>query len=72
MDLITIPSQGYDLGLYYMTKEKKSTEDNKVKGEGMIFYSLSEVKIAFNEGVADLHAKIKVRFSDDDTRKIIN
>ena len=31
----------------------------------MIFYSLEEVKIAYNEKVADLHAKIKVRFINE-------
>jgi len=61
---ITIPSQDMILGLYYMTKEKKSTPEEKVKGEGMTFYSLEEVKIAYNEGVADLHALIRVRISD--------
>ena len=30
----------------------------------MTFYSLEEVKIAYNEGVADLHAVINVRISD--------
>ena len=61
---ITIPSQDMILGLYYMTKEKISTDDFKVKGEGMIFYSLDEVKIAYNEKVVDLHALIKVRVVD--------
>ena len=58
---ITIPSQDMILGLYYMTKQKRSTDKEKVKGEGMKFYSLKEVKIAYNENVADLHAMIEVR-----------
>jgi DNA-directed RNA polymerase subunit beta' len=58
---ITIPSQDMILGLYYMTKEKISTDEIKVKGEGMTFYSLDEVKIAYNEKAVDLHALIKVR-----------
>jgi len=61
---ITVPSQDMVLGLYYMTKEKFSTEEEKVKGEGMIFYSLDEVKIAYNEKQADLHAMIKIRVTD--------
>ncbi len=61
---ITVPSQDMVLGLYYMTKEKFSTDDEKVKGEGMIFYSLDEVKIAYNEKQADLHAMIKIRITD--------
>ncbi len=61
---ITVPSQDMVLGLYYMTKEKKSTKDEVVMGEGSIFYSLEEVKIAYNEGKADLNASIKVRATD--------
>ena len=61
---ITVPSQDMVLGLYYMTKEKRSTDEEKVKGEGMTFYSLDEVKIAYNEKKADLHAMIKVRVTD--------
>ncbi|MCM4169715.1 DNA-directed RNA polymerase subunit beta' [Arenibacter antarcticus] len=61
---ITVPSQDMVLGLYYMTKEKKSTPEVKVKGEGLIFYSYEEVVIAFNEGRLDLNAGIKVRAKD--------
>ena len=32
---ITVPSQDMVLGLYYMTKEKKSTKEMIVKGEGL-------------------------------------
>jgi len=58
---ITLPSQDMVLGLYYITKGKKSTEAEKVRGEGKIFYSNDEVIIAYNEGVIDLHAYIKVK-----------
>jgi DNA-directed RNA polymerase subunit beta' len=58
---VTLPSQDMVLGLYYITKERKSTPEIKVKGEGMKFYSAEEVIIALNEGVIDLHARIKVR-----------
>lgn len=58
---ITLPSQDMVLGLYYLTKGKKTTETEIVKGEGMTFYSAEEVVIANNEGRADLHAWIKVR-----------
>jgi DNA-directed RNA polymerase subunit beta' len=70
---ITIPSQDMILGLYYMTKEKKSFDNDKVKGDGMTFYSLEEVKIAYNEKIADLHALIKVRINDKSgNNRIIN
>ena len=58
---ITLPSQDMVLGLYYITKGKKSTPTEKVKGEGKAFYSAEEVIIAYNEGRVDLHAFIKVR-----------
>ncbi|HEV8287129.1 MAG TPA: DNA-directed RNA polymerase subunit beta' [Chitinophagaceae bacterium] len=58
---ITLPSQDMVLGLYYITKGKKSTDSEKVKGEAKIFYSTEEVIIAYNEGVVDLHAWIKVK-----------
>src|SRR6195952_4105024 len=58
---ITLPSQDMVLGLYYITKVKKTTETEKVKGEGFTFYSPEEVIIAYNEKVVDLHAGIRVR-----------
>src|SRR6201995_3383825 len=58
---ITLPSQDMVLGLYYITKGKKSTATEKVKGEGKAFYSAEEVIIAYNEGRIDLHAFIKVK-----------
>jgi DNA-directed RNA polymerase subunit beta' len=61
---ITVPSQDMVLGLYYMTKERKSTPELPVKGEGMTFYSSEEVTIALNEKRVDLNAGIKVRAKD--------
>src|SRR5450432_3487408 len=58
---ITLPSQDMVLGLYYITKGKKSTPAEKVKGEGKAFYSPEEVIIAYNENQVDLHAYIKVK-----------
>ena len=61
---ITVPSQDMVLGLYYMTKERKSTPEVPVLGEGLTFYSYEEVEIAFNEGMVNLNAGIKVRAMD--------
>jgi len=61
---IAVPSQDMVLGLYYITKGKKSLKDDVVKGEGSIFYSPEEVIIAHNEGKLDLHATIKVKTFD--------
>jgi DNA-directed RNA polymerase subunit beta' len=58
---ITLPSQDMVLGLYYITKGKRSTDTEKVKGEGKAFYSSEEVIIAHNEGKIDLHAWIRVK-----------
>ncbi|WP_341653520.1 DNA-directed RNA polymerase subunit beta' [Blattabacterium cuenoti] len=58
---ITVPSQDMVLGLYYMTKPLISDFEKKVKGEGLVFYSPEEVEIAYNQGVVDLHALIKVK-----------
>ena len=61
---ITVPSQDMVLGLYYMTKEKRSTPEEPVAGEGLTFYSPEEVEIAFNEKKVALNAIIKVRTKD--------
>jgi len=61
---VAVPSQDMVLGLYYMTKLRKSTDDHKVKGEGLTFYSAEEVIIAYNEKRVDLNAEIKIRTKD--------
>ena len=58
---ITLPSQDMVLGLYYITKGRKSNDKETVKGEGKVFYSAEEVIIAYNEGVIDMHAWVKVK-----------
>jgi DNA-directed RNA polymerase subunit beta' len=65
---ITVPSQDMVLGLYYITKGKKSTPEEIVKGEGKTFYSPEEVIIAYNEKRLDLHSHIKVRTADLDEK----
>ena len=61
---VTVPSQDMVLGLYYITKSRVGTPEHPCKGEGMTFYSPEEVIIAFNEAKLDLHANIKVRWTD--------
>jgi DNA-directed RNA polymerase subunit beta' len=61
---IAVPSQDMVLGLYYITKGKRTTETEIVKGEGGVFYSPEEVTIAYNEKKLDLHAHIKVKSYD--------
>ncbi|MBN1625279.1 MAG: DNA-directed RNA polymerase subunit beta', partial [Deltaproteobacteria bacterium] len=55
-DPIIVPSQDIVLGIYYMTRGRLFR-----KGEGMIFSSPEEVRMAFDAGELDLHAYIKVR-----------
>ncbi|QDH77750.1 DNA-directed RNA polymerase subunit beta' [Echinicola soli] len=64
---ITVPSQDMVLGLYYVTKGKRSTEEEVVPGEGMTFYGEEDVIIALNEKVISQHAfiKCKVKVRDE-------
>ena len=63
---ITVPSQDMVLGLYYITKMRKSTPEEPIAGEGSVFYSPEEVNIAYNERKVHLNASIKVRTKDLD------
>jgi len=61
---IMVPSQDMVLGLYYITKGKRTEGKVKVIGEGSTFYSPEEVIIAHNEGRAELHAWVKVKLNN--------
>ncbi len=58
---ITVPSQDMVLGLYYVTKGRRSTKEQPIIGEGMMFYNAEEVIIAINEKRLSKNAYIKVR-----------
>ncbi|MCD7963485.1 MAG: DNA-directed RNA polymerase subunit beta' [Rikenellaceae bacterium] len=58
---ITVPSQDMVLGLYYITKERPGA-----KGEGLVFYGPEEAIIAYNEGSAALHARVKLPITKTD------
>ncbi len=62
---ITVPSQDMVLGLYYLTKGRKTDKEFVVKGEGSVFYSAEEAIIAHNEGMVDVHAWVKIRLTDE-------
>ncbi|MFH1262307.1 MAG: DNA-directed RNA polymerase subunit beta' [Pseudomonadota bacterium] len=53
---IIVPTQDIVLGLYYLTRDRVFC-----RGEGKIFASGDEVRIAYDAGEVDLHARIKVR-----------
>jgi DNA-directed RNA polymerase subunit beta' len=69
---ITVPSQDMVLGLYYITKGRKSTPERLVKGEGLTFYSPEEAIIAYNEKAVELHAYIKVKVDVLEDGRIVN
>ena len=69
---ITLPSQDMVLGLYYITKGKKSMGDLVVRGEGKAFYNLDEVIIAYNENVIDLHANIRLKTNVRENGQLVN
>ena len=56
---IIVPAQDVVLGLYYMTRERINAI-----GEGMTFADIEEVHRAYETGIVELHAKIKVRIED--------
>ncbi len=58
---IAVPSQDMVLGLYYITKGRRTDEGRTMIGEGKVFYSPEEVLIAYNEKKLDLHAYINVK-----------
>ncbi|MCG8340578.1 MAG: DNA-directed RNA polymerase subunit beta' [Cytophagales bacterium] len=58
---IAVPSKDMVLGLYYITKGRKSLPAHPVKGEGMTFYAPEEVIVAINSGQVSKHAYIKVK-----------
>jgi len=53
---VTVPTQDMVLGSYYLTADKDGA-----KGEGKAFSSPEEAIMAYDTGVLDLHARIKVR-----------
>jgi DNA-directed RNA polymerase subunit beta' len=54
------PSQDIVLGCYYMTREREGA-----LGQGMRFASPEEVRCAYDAGVAELHAAVKVRLGGE-------
>ncbi len=57
---IAMPSQDMVLGIYYMTKKRDGQ-----KGEGMIFANMDEVRIAYENKVCALNAKIRLRYKNE-------
>ncbi len=58
---IIVPSQDIVLGLYYMTLDR---EDEK--GEGMVFFDVSEIQQALDSKAVSLHARVQARYETVD------
>ena len=56
---LAVPSQDIIMGCYYLTKERGG-----VKGEGKLFASRQEVRVAHDAGEVGLQARIRVRLED--------
>ncbi len=56
---LSIPTQDMVLGCYWLTREAKGA-----KGEGGVFYSSEEVRIAYDAQEVEEQARIKVRMAD--------
>ncbi len=57
---IVVPTQDMVLGIYFLTKEKKGA-----KGEGRVFADPDDVRVAYDAGILEEHAKIKVRMNGE-------
>ena len=57
---VAVPTQDMVLGSYYLTLEIPGS-----KGEGKVFRDVNEARLAYDSGVIDLHAKIKVRVTKE-------
>ena len=57
---VAVPTQDMVLGSYYLTLEIPGA-----KGEGKVFRDVDEARLAYDSGVIDLHAKIKVRITKE-------
>src|SRR2546430_880191 len=62
---IAVPTQDMVLGIYYLTKERLSTPERPVRGEGRLFADTEEVRIAYDNEDIDLQARIRLRWNGD-------
>lgn len=56
---VIVPTQDVVLGLYYLTRSRVNA-----RGEGMAFADVLEVHRAYENGIVDLHAKIRARIKE--------
>ncbi|MEL0083069.1 MAG: DNA-directed RNA polymerase subunit beta', partial [Gammaproteobacteria bacterium] len=56
---IIVPTQDVVLGLYYLSREKA-----EAAGTNKVFANVTEARHAYDAGVVDLHARVKVRITE--------
>ena len=64
---VTVPSQDMVLGSYYLTIDR-DTE----RGAGKVFRNTDEALMAYDEGVIEIHAPIKVRMTKEIDGEIVS
>ncbi|MGX6590988.1 DNA-directed RNA polymerase subunit beta' [Cetobacterium ceti] len=57
---IAVPSQDMVMGCFYMTKDRPGA-----RGEGKMFSNKEQVLTAYDNGIIDTHALVKVRINDE-------
>src|SRR3989449_3810655 len=62
---LAVPTQDMVLGIYYLTKERLSTPERPVRGEGRLFADTEEVRIAYDNEDIDLQARIRLRWNGE-------
>src|SRR5437867_2396031 len=62
---LAVPTQDMVLGIYYLTKERPSTPERPVRGEGRLFADSEEVRIAYDNEDVDLQARIRLRWNSE-------
>src|SRR5213083_1718274 len=62
---IAVPTQDMVLGIYYLTKERLSTPEHPIRGEGRLFADPEEVRIAYDNEDVDLQARIRLRWKGE-------
>ena len=63
-DPITVPTKDIVLGCYFLTAIKEG-----VKGEGRLFSSKNEAVLAYDFGVVDINAKVKIFIKEKEERE---
>ncbi|SMC38554.1 DNA-directed RNA polymerase subunit beta' [Oscillospiraceae bacterium] len=61
---VTVPTQDMILGCYYLTMQRDETMDKQeCMGDGMVFTSIDEATMAYEDHQIELHSKIGIRLT---------